>query len=188
MSPTAKPRPYAFVQAHAYTAGRNRVRPRLIVLHTMEAPETYDRAEQVAEWFSREDRKSSVHYCVDGNSIVQTLRESDTAWSVGNYGMNALSINIEMAGYARQDRNDWNDDYSLKLLRRTARLVVEIAGRHAIPLTKISAKDIAAGRAGLCGHVDITKAMHTPGGHTDPGPNFPWPDFMQLIAIAKGIK
>lgn len=188
MSPTPKPKPYPFVQASAYTAGRNKVKPRLIVLHTMEAPETHDRAEQVAAWFARDGRTSSVHYCVDDNSVVQCLKESDTAWAVGNYGMNTLSISIELAGYARQNKPEWHDLYSLALMRRAARLVVEIAGRHGIPLTKISATDIAAGRAGLCGHVDITKAMHTPGGHTDPGPNFPWPDFMQLIAIAKGMQ
>lgn len=178
-----------FVQAANFTDGRDGVKPRLIVLHTMEAPETHTRAEQVAAWFAGKTAPdASVHYCVDDNSIVQTLAEHDTAWAVGNYRMNRLSINIEMAGYAGQDRPEWADEYSLKMMRRVARLVVAIAGRHKIPLTKISARDIADGRAGLCGHRDITKAMQTPGGHTDPGPDFPWADFMQLILIEKGSK
>ena len=189
MSPAPKPTPYPFVQARNYTSGRNGIKPRLIVLHTMEAPETHTRAEQVAAWFAGETAPdASVHYCADDNSIVRTLAERDTAWAVGNYGMNAASISIEMAGYAGQNNRQWHDEYSLRLMRRVARLVVKIAGRHDIPLTKISARDISEGRAGLCGHVDITKAMRTPGGHTDPGPDFPWADFMQLILIEKGSK
>lgn len=180
-----KPR-IPFVPAANYTPGRDGMVPRLIVLHTMEAPETHTRAEQVAAWFAGKTAPdASVHYCVDDNSIVQTLREADTAWAVGNYAMNRVSISIELAGYAAQRAPQWDDAYSQALLRRTARLVVDIAARHHIPLVKLSATHITAGRAGICGHADITRAMHVAGGHTDPGPNFPWDDFTQFLAIAK---
>lgn len=47
-----------------------------------------------------------------------------------------------------------------------------------IPIRKLSPEEVAAGMAGVCGHVDWTFATRLQGDqdgtHTDPGPNFPW--------------
>jgi N-acetyl-anhydromuramyl-L-alanine amidase AmpD len=34
--------------------------------------------------------------------------------------------------------------------------------------------------AGICGHVEVSQAFHL-STHTDPGPNFPWSQFMAVV-------
>ena len=45
----------------------------------------------------------------------------------------------------------------------------------------LSAADVKAGKAGICGHVHASDAYHL-SDHTDPGANFPWGEFMTQVA------
>ena len=179
--------PKGFLQARHYSTGRQGRRPSLIVLHTMEAPESNGRAKQVATWFAGPTAPdSSSHYTVDNRDVWACVREADTAWAVGEWERNTESISIELAGYASQNIGQWHDAYSAAELRLAAKLVVDIATRWRIPLRRVSPFDLHQGASGICGHVDITTAYKVPGGHTDPWPRFPWPEFMQLVISAKG--
>ena len=79
----------------------------LIAIHTMEAPEAAQTAENVANYFKRVD--ASAHWCVDNDSRVRVVKDEDTAWTLP--GANSRSLNIEIAGYAKQDADDWEDEY-----------------------------------------------------------------------------
>ena len=178
---------YLFITAKYFTTGRAGVKPRLIVIHTMETPESRGRAHQVAAWFSGANApQASAHYMVDDAEIYQCVKESDTAWAVADQALNQASISIEHAGAAAQSSTQWVDAYSKAELALSARLTADIAHRNGIPAVKLSPADILAGKAGFCGHNDITEAKKIAGGHSDPGPNFPWEEYLkQVNAILK---
>ena len=174
---------YPFLQAASYSKGRNNHAPRLIVIHTMETPESEGRAKQVAGWFAGKTApQASAHYMVDDKQIVQSVLETDTAWAVDDWDLNQVSISIEHAGSASQTLAQWMDGYSKAELALSANLAADIAHRWRIPLVKLSSADILAGKAGFCGHADITIAKNIKGGHTDPGENFPWSEYLKLVA------
>lgn len=176
------------IQSRYYTAGREGKKVSLIVMHTMESPEKPDTAESVAAWFAVGPAKSSVHYCTDTNSSVRCVKETDTAWHSGHWPTNLRSIGIELAGQAGQTKAQWHDSYSVNELKQAARLVALLVRRYNIPILHLSPKQLAAGGSGICGHVDVTAAFNVAGGHTDPGPNFPWADFLQLVKTMSKIK
>lgn len=174
-----------FVQARGYTPvypGRRVVD--VLVVHTMENAETPDAAESVALWFAGRTRfpppKASAHYCVDPDSVVQCVREADVAWHAP--GANHNGIGLEHAGRASQTNAGWRDDASLAILRRSSELAARIARRHQIPAVLLGADDLRAGMRGFCGHDAVTKAFPGPGRtHWDPGPAFPWTDYLRLV-------
>ena len=59
------------------------------------------------------------------------------------------------------------------MLRACGAWIGEEAARYGVPIVKIGADDIVAGRSGVCGHLDCS-AAGLGGDHSDPGPAFPW--------------
>lgn len=171
---------YRFIQARNYTKGRIK-KVRGIVIHDMEAPEASGTAENVAAWFGGSTApQASTHYNVDNNSVVQSVKESDTAWHCP--GFNADGIGIEHAGYAKQSRTDWTDTFSRAELAVSAKLSAQICKRYGIPVRRLTAAQIRDGKSkGFVGHVDVTRALGTAGGHVDPGPNFPWDVYLKMV-------
>lgn len=173
-----------FVQATNYTPGpRTRGPIKLLVVHDMEALEGPDTAESCAAYFARQPKGppggSSAHYCIDDNSVCQSVRDDDIAWAAP--GANAQGLHFELAGYANQSRDEWLDDYGWRLLERAAALFAEKAAEFRIPVVWLEPEDVAAGLPGVTSHRNITIAFGTVGGHTDPGPNFPVDVFMGLV-------
>lgn len=172
-----------FEQATHYSVGRGIYKPRLIVIHTMQTPETISRAKQVWNWFmGKTAPQASAHYMIDDKSVFQSVKETDTAWAVDDWKLNQESISIELAGSASQTPAQWADRYSQAELKNAAQLCADIAKRWDIPIVKLSPADILAGKKGFCGHVDITVAKQIRGGHTDPGRAFPWTQFLGMIS------
>ena len=173
---------YPIITSKHFTVGRNNIKPRLIVIHTMETPENRGRAYQVATWFAGPSSpQASAHYCVDDAEVYNTVLEANTAWAVGDFKFNEASISIEHAGSASQTPAQWDDDYSNAELKVSAKLAAEIAKRYNIPLIHLTAGEVNDGKSGFIGHVDITTAQKIKGGHTDPGPNFPWAKYLALV-------
>ena len=167
-----------FQQARNFRKGRTK-KVDLVGIHTMECPEQLDTAEKVAGWFAGiAAPPASAHYCVDVDSVVQCVKEEDVAWHAKGGDVNARSIGIEMAGYAKQTPEQWADDYSTKMLDRTANLVADICARHNLPIKFVDAAGLLAGERGITTHREVTKAYKVVGGHVDPGPNFPMYDFV----------
>jgi hypothetical protein len=180
--PAPAPEPaIKFVQAKNFYRGR--LRPiSLVVIHTMEAKETTKTAENVASWFAGPNApQASAHYNVDCDSIVQSVREEDTAWHAGR-GANSQSCGIEHAGYALQGATGWADAYSQAMLERSACLVADICKRHGISARRLSVEELARGESGIVGHSDCVKAFKN-GSHGDPGPTFPWEWYLSRVRV-----
>lgn len=174
-----------FLQAANYTPAAPGRTVNLLVIHDMEAPKTGTTAETCAAFFHNQPHSSatgsSAHYCIDNNSIVQCVRDHDIAWAAP--GANHDGLHFEHAGYASQGPRDWLDAYSTAMLKLSAALVARKAKRHGIPVRFLSAAEVAAGHAGITGHLQITQSGigGAAGTHTDPGTNFPWRRYIRRV-------
>lgn len=154
----------------------------LVVMHTMEIPERAGAATVCARWFASPVAKVSAHYCVDALGIVQCVREKDVAWHAR--GGNTHSLGVELAGYARQTARDWADEYSIAVLGNASRLVADLCLRWRIPVRWLVADDLRAGRRGITGHVEVSRA-YGQSDHWDPGPGFPIDSFLDRVRRAQ---
>lgn len=165
-----------YTPAHYYEGREKDLR--LIVIHTMEAPEGPQTAETVAAYFASGSVVASAHACVDQDSVVVCLPPSATAFAAP--GANADGYQIEHAGYAGQDDAGWADAESQSMLRLSAAHAREIALAAGIPLRHLSDDELAAGAAGFVGHDQVSR-VYRRSDHWDPGTNFPWSQYMGLV-------
>lgn len=173
---------YPFLQAKYYTAGRGGKKVSFIFLHTMETPQTVNRARQVWQWFAGKTApQASAHFMCDNINIKQSVRLADTAWAVDDYDLNQRSVSIETSGEASQTPAQWADAYAKQELASVAKLVAQLCKQYNIPAVRIHAVDIVRGKPGIAGHWDVTLAKNIKGGHTDPGKNFPWETFITMV-------
>lgn len=173
-----------FVQAKYYTPTVKRAID-LMVIHDMEAPEKGDTAENVANYFRNGATKASAHYCIDNNSVVQSVKDMDVAWAAP--GANHNGLHFEHAGYARQTAADWSDSYSQQMLSKSAILMAEKCTQYTLPMSYVLAEGIRRGYRGITTHLQITLANGTKGGHTDPGIYFPMPDYIKMVQNAANV-
>jgi N-acetyl-anhydromuramyl-L-alanine amidase AmpD len=172
---------YPFVESPNVTPAKGRAID-VVVMHTMEIAERKDAAEICARWFASPASKVSAHYCVDADSVVQCVREDDIAWHAR--GGNTTSIGVELAGFARQTRKDWTDEYSRAVLARATTLVADVCARRTIPVRWLTPDDLVAGRRGIACHVDVSEA-YWKSDHWDPGAGFPVERFLALVRSAQ---
>jgi N-acetyl-anhydromuramyl-L-alanine amidase AmpD len=159
-----------FIQARHYTKGRSNPID-VLVIHTMEAPEKPETAENVARWFAGSTApQASAHYCIDNNSIVQSVKDTDVAWHAP--GANHNGIGFEHAGFAAEGPKEWADAYSDQMLKLSAGLVAEKCKEYGIPAVWLREADLLAGRRGITGHAQVSRAFKK-STHTDPGNSFP---------------
>jgi len=114
-------------------------------------------------WFQNPSAQVSAHYVIrssDG-AVTQSVRDKDIAWHAGNWTYNTQSIGIEHEGYINQA--SWFTD---AMYRSSAALTRHLCDRYGIP------KD----RSHIIGHNQVPGATHT-----DPGPNWNWTYYMQLV-------
>lgn len=174
-----------FVEAAHWSRGIGAVPKNLIVLHSMEAAEASTTAENVAAWFAGlrgPAPRTSAHYCCDADSVICCVPPERIAWHAP--GANGRGIGIEMAGYARQSRAQWLDDFSLRMLMLTAELTAYLCDRFAIPIAFIGAEHVKRGASGITTHAEVTKAYPDKGTHWDPGPHFPVAEYLRFTTDA----
>ena len=175
--------PYPFVESPHVTRMSGR-RIDVVVMHTMEIAERADAAAICARWFRSKAANVSAHYCVDATTVIQCVRENDIAWHAR--GGNTTSIGVELAGFARQTRAEWEDDYSSAMLAGAAALVAEICRRRRIPVRWLVAGDLVAGRRGITGHAEVSRAFRR-SDHWDPGEGFPVEAFVDRVRVAQQV-
>lgn len=158
-------------------------RVRLIVLHTAECPCKAGKALAVAQWFagqSAEQPGGVAHYTVDPETTTHSVPEA-TACAHAGAASRLGSVGIEMCGYSA---DQWTDAAHQATMRRAAALARDVAARWGVPLVRLTAADLKAGkRDGYTYHRDVTASL---GGtsHTDPGPNFPYSQMHELVTGA----
>lgn len=162
-----------FKQARNYHQGRvDKIL--FIVVHDGETLELPRSAEGMQDYFAGPDApQASAHTAADVDSLVRSVNDWDTAWAAP--GANAFGLHLEQAGKASQGTQGWNDPYSKKMItEQSARQLADWSVRYHIPLVKRGPDDLNARRGGVVGHIDVTIANKTAGGHTDPGQTYPW--------------
>lgn len=159
-------------------------RRRVIVIHTTQGHEISRSARNSAAWFKNPLSKASAHFVIDADEIIQCVPIDQIAWHAGK--ANGFSIGLEIVGDARQALQQWIDPYSVATLKRTAALAADLCIRDSIEVRKLTRDELAAHGAGdpeaptgFVGHDDVSAVLG--GTHYDPGPNFPWLDFMYAI-------
>lgn len=175
--------PIVFIQATNYQKA-NRTEVKWVVLHSMEANEASTTAENVAKWFGSGTGApmASAHYCIDDDSIVQCVKESDVAYHAKS--ANKYGIGLEHAGFAKQTRDQWMDTFSTRMLKRSAKLTAGICKRWNIPVSSVDRNGLKNGDKGITTHNECTFAFEGGQGHSDPGKNFPMDLYLQWVEDA----
>ena len=147
--------------------------PSMVIIHTCEG--SYSGC---WGWLTNSASGVSAHYVVkeDGSEISQLVRDSEKAWHIGasyqcsrnnsvdcwrnGSSSNNFTIGIEHAGYGSQS------SWALGLIDASARLVCDITRDNDIPRDSYH----------IVGHGQLQ-----PYNRTDPGPNWPWADYLDRI-------
>jgi hypothetical protein len=160
----------------------NRTSVQFIVIHDTEGSSHAQSAEDGAAYDARRTDGTSTHYFVDNDSIVQCVRTNDVAYAAFWNG-NQKGIQYELCAKASFSKATWLDSgYGLPMLQRAAVQVARDCKKWGIPVRKITSSQMAAGQKGICGHGDVSVAYPQDNGdHTDPGPNFPWTEFIAMV-------
>ena len=168
----------AFVQAENYTnASRGVDDVWWVVLHSMEGAEASTKAESVARWFAGKNKRfpaprSSAHYAVDCDSIVQMVADSDVAWAAP--GANKRGLHLEHAGKARQTTAQWRDAFSEPMLLQSSWVAARACLHYDLPVRFVDRDGLDRGDKGITTHNEVTRSnLSKRGSHTDPGVNFP---------------
>ena len=152
----------------------------------MEMAERPTSAEDCAHFFATTTNEASAHYCVDENSVVQCVKDSDVAWHAP--GADHNGIGIEHAGFAKQTHDEWvGDKASLGLLDTSAGLVAVKCKRYGIPVKWLWVADLKHGQRGITSHANVSKAFGL-STHCGSGPAFPVGKYLQMVKahMAKG--
>ena len=170
-----------FVEARHFkkTGGRRPVR--VIVLHSMEAPEKGTTAENVAQFFKTTTSEVSAHLCVDSDSVVRCVRDDDVAFAAP--GANADGVQIEMSGFARQTEPEWLDAFGVLMLDRAAAAAAAYCRKYDIPIKRLTNEQLAnKAMRGFVSHSQVSEVFKK-STHTDPGHGFPWAFFLERTAL-----
>lgn len=173
------------------------VSPWFVVVHTGEG--ILDRNDMAR--FLDNNPEASAHAAADAAGVAAPLVPyAAAAWTAGPTA-NGNGLHIELCAFAAMTRDQWlsEDDVDVwiqwinggrgawrhirspkSMLRNAAAWVRDRCAQYGIAVRKIGAADLRADRDGICGHAD-TSAAWGETDHTDPGPNFPWPEFIALI-------
>lgn len=166
---------YPYVQARNH--GGTQTTVTRLVIHGTVTPCGNGWARRVADDFHTTTRDASAHYVIDPGEIVQCLTESTVGYHAPP---NTGSLGFELCDPQTGSSARWRDADHEAMLRRAAALVRARAKHWGVPLVKLTAADLKAGRRGICGHADVSAAFHLTD-HTDPGSGFPWAHFMDLV-------
>jgi hypothetical protein len=118
------------------------------------------------------DKWTSAHAYTDGGGITGSLRLDRQAWAAKATG-NRKGLHIEMCRTAA--------GVSAATRAVTAPLVRQLCQMAGIPMVKLTPAELRAGKKGVVGHLDFTLAGMDKNDHQDPGPSFPWAEFMALV-------
>lgn len=145
----------------------------MVIIHTCEGSYV-----SCWSWLTNSSAGASAHYVVNesGSEISQLVREASRAWHIGatydcsrnssvdcwrnGYSSNHFTIGIEHAGYASQT------SFPVGQIDRSAKLSCDISKAYGIPRDR---------------YHYVAHGQLQPYNRTDPGPNWPWTDYLNRI-------
>ncbi|HUR74465.1 MAG TPA: N-acetylmuramoyl-L-alanine amidase [Sporichthya sp.] len=164
-----------FVQAAKHGGSQSKVTR--IVIHGTVSPCVEGGARNVARYFQSSSAGGSAHYIVDPGETVACVHENVVAYHAPP---NTNTIGVELCDPQKGANTRWGDAAHEAMLVRAAALVRQVAARWDVPLIRLTAAQVKAGKHGICGHVDVSNAFGQTD-HSDPGAGFPWTHFMDLV-------
>ena len=181
---------WPFVQARFFTPVNGGRRIRLIVIHSMEADEKPEMAENCANYFKnhpgyiiykgkRINTKPSAHLCIDSDSIVQCVWDTNIAHGAG--GANHDGLHLELAGWKTQRSAEWIDPYGVLLINNAAHAAAQYCLKYDIPRKHLTNAELAQSQnMGIVGHAQVSEVFRK-SDHDDPGVGFPWQFFIERV-------
>jgi N-acetyl-anhydromuramyl-L-alanine amidase AmpD len=173
---------FPVIKAKWFSKSQNKREVRLVVIHSVEAPEKPDTAENVAKYFQGlpATKKASAHLCIDSNSIVQSVFDNDVAYAAP--GANSDGLQIELAGYAKQKRMEWLDPYGILMIENAANATAQYCLKYDIPYVHLTNQQLSNNEKGIVGHYQVSE-VYKKSDHNDPGDGFPWDLFIERVAF-----
>jgi N-acetylmuramoyl-L-alanine amidase len=146
-----------------------------LVIHDTETLDVWS----VLSTFDNPTEARSAHYVIDREgSTYRLVDPARKAWHAGvsalwgQQDVNEFSIGIELVGIAAPAPGTHLDahtlDYTNAQLTTLCALTVDLMQRYPIPLNRI------------VGHADIALPR---GRKTDPGPAFPWREYLEVVGM-----
>jgi N-acetyl-anhydromuramyl-L-alanine amidase AmpD len=160
--------------------------PTRVVIHATAPNIGWPRASEAgkalstARYFAGPKAGGSAHYIVDVAGEQHCVPESTVAYHAPP---NAHSIGIEICAEATYSREQWLSPQVWPAVLRAAARTADLCSRYGIPAVRLGPAALKAGGKGVCGHWDISQAFKQ-SSHTDPGPAFPWAEFMAAVGGA----
>ncbi|HEX2076871.1 MAG TPA: N-acetylmuramoyl-L-alanine amidase [Longimicrobium sp.] len=145
----------------------------MVIIHTCEGSYT-----SCWSWLTNTQAQASAHYVVNesGSEISQLVREASRAWHIAatydcnlnsgvkcnlnGYSSNHFTVGIEHGGYASQS------SFPVGQIDASARLSCDISRAYGIPRDR---------------YHYVAHGQLQPYNRTDPGPNWPWTDYLNRI-------
>ena len=169
--------PYPFIESPHRTDASGRAIG-VVVIHTMEIAERDGAAEVCARWFAEPG--------VGGlGALLRRCRHDDPVRARGRHRLARAGRERELdRDRARRLRGPAVARLGRRLQPRRRRARgrgsrPRCARGYGIPLRRLRAADLVAGRRGVTGHADVSAAFRK-SDHWDPGPDFPWARFLRL--------
>ena len=130
---------YYEIPAHIsnYTKGRKQNIKYIVVHYTANDGDT---ARNNGNYFSQPNRNASAHYFVDENEIIQSVKDTNTAWHCGAKSYkhpkcrNDNSVGIEMCS-EKDDKGQYYINQATQ--NRTIRLIKVLMGKYNIPIENV---------------------------------------------------
>lgn len=188
----------SFKEARYYLRGKPRSVVHWIVLHSAEIGEFPTSAEALQNYAHRmpDGRIASWHWSIDNDSATKSVDEKFVAYHAKK--ANRFGVGYEHAGYARQTRDEWLDDYSESMLWISAVIAARYTGpRWDLPLDNVvdaaglkrayeefinRGKPVPNELRGFTTHHAVTIGLG--GSHVDPGRGFPMDRYLEMVKQA----
>jgi hypothetical protein len=188
----------SFKEARYYLRDKPRSVVHWIVIHSAEIGEFPTSAEALQNYAHRmpDGRIASWHWSIDNDSATKSVDEKYVAYHAKK--ANRFGVGYEHAGYARQTREDWLDDYSESMLWISAVIAARYTGpRWDLPLDNVvdaaglrraydefidRGKPVPNELRGFTTHHAVTLGLG--GSHVDPGRGFPMDRYLEMVHLA----
>lgn len=167
------------IKSRYYGPAFARGEPRQIVIHSAETPMVRGLSRSLAKgWWQNPANKSSAHVMADPAETVVMVPTSQRAWHCGNG--NNTSLGAEHTGYAHYSKKQWTSAVAIEMLRHSAWWTAKECKKRGIPARWLSLAQLRRNEKGLCTHNDM-RIVRGGTTHTDPGPNFPYALYLQMV-------